>query len=477
MKVDLVYLGICTCLLNCFFFLGCASTPEKDSSEPTTPVTTNLVTDVISVANTNTYTVASIPTNAITQVKAASTNSTTTFTNPHVKTPKAETIKVEAQKVETQKETPQPWDVVYSTKENFVRIDNVFVSLYRKPQKGTNGEAFPHFIDQSTTVDIILNAHTTPIATNRAFRVFIDPGHGGNDPGAINKEKKVYEKTLALDIAKRLQAHLTNAGFITKLSRTDNTTTLTLNERNIMATRWGADIFVSVHINSSSSHIPNGYETYVLANVGQLSTSMDRNQMTSEDWDFVNEKYRGNKNDTRNLLLGYAIHRKVVNNINIADRGLRRARFHVLREATMPAVLVECGYLSSAIDSKYINTTSYRESCARGIYQGIYDYVYGRMQPGLNAAAIPSGKQSSVDMNPLIKPALATNVPPTNINTYKAAEQKPVTQTHVWTPNYTEDSSTMSPELAAARAKALAEAGISFSTKENNKEQPAANNQ
>lgn len=456
MKAALPYLGFCASLFSCCFYIGCASAPKKETSENTKSEPTNLVVDVINIASTNTNVNSTIDT--ATKATLITTNLTNTIIESLAKPLNAESTNVDTSKIAPKEQAPKPWSIEYSTKENIALIDNVCVSLYKKPSQNKKGENFPHAIDQATTIDIILNAHTTPIATNRAFRVFIDPGHGGNDPGAIIKTKKIYEKTLSLDIAKRLQEHLSNAGFITKLSRTDNKTTLTLEERNIMATSWGADVFISIHINSSTSHIPNGYETYVLANVGQPSTSMNITQMTSEEWDFVNEKYRGNNNDTRNLLLGYAIHRKVVNNINIADRGLRRARFHVLREATMPAVLVECGYLSSSLDYKYISTTSYRENCARGIYQGIYDYAYGRMQPGLQATPIPPNEQTSIDTNPLTKPPLSTD---TN-----------AIQTQIWTPNYVEEDATLSPGLAETRAKALVDAGISFSPKDDNLPKP-----
>ena len=459
MKQSFAYLSICTSLLSCLFIFGCASTKNKQSEETTQPITTNTVMelkvtpDIVSNIHTNETT------NIVTKIETPKGATDASKKNILKDNP--------VPYISPIKETPKAWDIIYSTKQKFVKIDNASIALYEKTQTNIIGKVYPNFIDKCTTIDVILDTHTTPIATNRPFRVFIDPGHGGNDPGAIIKKERTFEKTLALDIALRLQKHLTNAGFVTTLSRTDNKTTLSLDERCIMANQWNADMFISIHINSSTSAIPNGYETYVLANVGKLSTSMDATQMTSDDWSFVNERYIGNKNDKRNLLLGFAIHRKMINNINIADRGLRRARFYVLREVSMPAVLVECGYLSSPIDSKHIKTAAYRENCARGIYQGICDYAYGRMLPGLKAVDIPSPNNNAINVNH----ATSEEESSLSTNSYNTKKEEIINTNPepVWTPNYSEDDSSLNPEIAAARAKALADAGITLTTKEPSK--------
>lgn len=372
------------------------------------------------------------------------------------------------------KDNPRPWSINLYEDSKVAQIDSIEVYLYKEPKENDKKKLIPHFIDQTKTIDILFNAHSTPIITNRPIRVFIDPGHGGVDPGAVAKDKKTYEKTITLDIAQRLKTYLDGAGFVTKLSRTENQTTLSLENRSIMANNWGADIFISIHVNSTTSSKPNGYETYILANVGQLSTSMNKSSMTKSDWDFINATYLGNKNDKNNLLLGYAIHRRTSKTSRIKDRGLRRARYNVLRGVTMPAALVECGYISSPQDLKLLKTADYRERCARGIYQGICDYAYGRMQPGLAATPVPTENKKMIvstnqpnnlssEPSKTLQPAQLENTPDRLI---KAMEKRPIEKKPIWTPDYKEDALATSPELEAIREQALRAAGISFSTKD-----------
>lgn len=457
MKIAMTYICLWLCTLVCVLFLGCASTPEAPETDDKNNVAKNLV-DVVSCP-TNTTTNIVVTSSSTNQVTTTTPTQIKTSSNSAVVTPVSTTKEVSPPS--PPKDNPRPWDYVLFENSNSALIDGAEVFLYNHPQKQKNtNKLIPHFFDQTKTIDVIFNAHTCPIATNRQLRIFIDPGHGGADPGAVSKDEKTYEKTVTLDIAKRLQTYLSNAGFLTMLSRTDNNTTLTLNERTVMANCWGADAFISIHVNSSKSSSPNGYETYILANVGQLSTSMDKASMTQKDWDFVNAKYQGNNNDKQNLLLGYAIHRRTAKTTRVPDRGLRRARFLVLREVTMPAVLVECAYLSSPKDSKLLYTADYRERCARGIYQGICDYMYGRMQPGLAATPVPTTK------------AYEAPKPPANHTPDRLAKvmeyAPPTNQPPAWVPNYPEDDPSKTKELALARENALKNAGIIVSPKEDN---------
>ena len=453
MKIAMTYICLWICTLGCILFLGCASTPDNSNTIATDNVATNQVNSAIGSTNIVSNNIA-INTN---NVEISSTTNSLTFTKT------------------LPKDKPSPWEYSISEITKTIQIDGAQIYLYNSPQKQTKtNKRIPHFIDQTKTIDVIFNAHNSPIITNRPLRVFIDPGHGGLDPGAISKDKKLYEKTITLDIAKRLQTYLSAAGFITMLSRVDNSTTLSLEERETKANSWGADIFISIHINSSKSSEPNGFETYILANHGQLSTSMDKASMTQKDWNFVNCKYAGNKNDNKNLLLGFAIHRRTVKTSRIPDRGLRRARFSVLRNVMIPAVLVECGFLSSPKDSKLLYTADFRERCARGIYQGICDYAYGRMQPGLIATPVPSAnnchKKFINNSETKLIPSQESNFTPTRL--IDAMEYRPQTQQPIWKPNYEEDNPNDSKELAAAREKALQNAGIILSPKTNNSTGP-----
>lgn len=281
----------------------------------------------------------------------------------------------------------KPWEIKLKMGSEHSVIDGVIVYLSEPAialdAKGRKLAVQP--VDQKNIIAPLKTAHTSPISPTRPLRVFIDPGHGGGDPGARSKNQKVSECDAVLDISQRLAEHLRNAGFEVRLSRNGPSISQTLEGRTESASRWKADVFLSIHINASSSAGPNGFETYILPALGTKDNG---------------GRLPGNANDIRNMQLGYAIQRRALKTSGFKDRGLRRARFTVLREAKMPAVLIECGFISSGEDIKVLETASGRERIARGIYQGVCDYAYGTMSPGLAAHPV-------VDPNTIKPGALA----------------------------------------------------------------------
>lgn len=274
---------------------------------------------------------------------------------------------------------PRPWTVYLKNGSEQATIDGVLVFLSnpaiqdkdtKKPKAGT--------VDAKYTISPLVNSHTKPIVSERKLRVFIDPGHGGADPGASSRDGKLVESRVALDISNRLAEYLTNAGFEVMLSRRDNTFTQVLDERPMKASRWKADIFVSIHLNSNPASDAHGLETYILPPPGTQSTSGGNYSTAQAEAGIRN---LGNANDVRNMQLGFAIQRRALKSTHLVDRGLRRARFAVLRDSTMPAVLVECGFLSSPRDQKLVRTAEGNAKLARGIYEGICDYAFGTLSP------------------------------------------------------------------------------------------------
>ena len=274
---------------------------------------------------------------------------------------------------------PRPWTMDFKHGYQTAVIDGVTVFLLEpalldpKTRKGK-----PSALDYRNTVCPLVNATAKPLVDGRPVRVFIDPSHGGADSGALSQDRKLVEGKVVLDIAKRLATYLTQSGFDVRLSRQDNTLSPLLEERTLMAAKWKADLFVSVHINATGDGDSSAYglETFILPPAGSSSTYGSRPSATVQN---------GNGNDVRNMQLGYAIQRRALKTSRLADRGLRRARFSVLREASMPAALVECGFISSPRDRKILTTADGRERIARGLYQGICDYAFGTLAPGLPA--------------------------------------------------------------------------------------------
>lgn len=384
------------------------------------------------------------------------------------RTPTLENISTEIEKEEEEpfklfpdNEKPKDWKISLKPASRTATIDNTVVCLYKSTLEQKDKKVIAQKEDISYNIDPLKKSHSAPLFTNRKFRVFIDPGHGGEQPGAMSKDKKLIEKEITLDISKRLSTYLVDAGFETKLSRTNNNKTLTLEERTDMAAKWNADIFVSVHINAHTSSIANGFETYILAHKGQLSFFMDPDNLSTNDISMINTWFKGNNSNDNNLRLGYAIHRRTVKTSRLPDRGLRRARYTVLRNAAMPAVLVECGYLSSPIDSKPLKTADYRERCARGIFQGICDYAYGRMAPGFTPAKIPP-KNNSKKIDTQNKPnepiSFVLGDTPTTTN-----------RTPEWTPSYKDNNVKTNPETENLRKQALIKAGLIKPEEETNK--------
>lgn len=197
--------------------------------------------------------------------------------------------------------------------------------------------------------------------------VVIDPGHGGRDPGTIGSKDGPAEKDIALDIARRVYTHLKAAGFNVYLTRNKDIT-MDLADRVNKAERHRAHIFVSIHLNAGKRDI-SGEETYVLSAIDQPSTNTGKSSISQT------ANYRGHKFNTANSLLGYYIHCRIRKALRGDDRGLRRARFLVLRDAPCPAALVECGFLSNPKDEALFRTAKYRQLAAKAIAEGILEYA------------------------------------------------------------------------------------------------------
>lgn len=220
-------------------------------------------------------------------------------------------------------------------------------------------------VDVLKTVDPVLRRGRSP--TKSPVRtVVLDPGHGGSDTGT--RGSKSVEKTLTLDLAKRVERQLTQAGVNVILTRTRDET-LGLPERVDFAERKRADLFVSLHFNSGGS--ADGIETYCVPPAGEASTATSFRRLFSRDEDAA---CPGNKTDERNLWLAHCVHRTLVKSTGANDRGIRRARFVVIRDAKCPAILVESGFLSNRGEEARILTTEYRDKLAKAIADGILEY-------------------------------------------------------------------------------------------------------
>ncbi len=223
-----------------------------------------------------------------------------------------------------------------------------------------NGRCFLSSADLTGVVRPLL-LPSSAVVKHRVWRVVLDPGHGGRDRGASGRIS--CEKNLTLALCYRVRTILRRCGFDVRLTRyKDRWISLPDRVRNLR--RRGADLFVSVHANSAADRRIAGIETFCLAPAGTPSSNSGKP---------VKVKYPGNRLDGNNLLLAYSIQKSLLRRTRAKDLGVKRSRFSVLRNADVPAVLIEVGFLSNRAEERRLNTAAYREQLARGIAAGIID--------------------------------------------------------------------------------------------------------
>jgi N-acetylmuramoyl-L-alanine amidase len=203
--------------------------------------------------------------------------------------------------------------------------------------------------------------------------VVLDAGHGGHDNGAMS----IFgpEKMFALDVVLRAKALLQAAGLKVVLTRSDDTF-IPLDERARIANRHQRAIFIAVHFNAGGWG--TGVEAFTLAPRGVPSMMSDGPSVSD-----LNE-CRGNARDAENIALATATHAALVVKTRMFDRGLKRARFVVIRDITIPGVLIEGGFQSNPYDAKLIATAGYRQVLAQAILQAVENYrraVGPRVEP------------------------------------------------------------------------------------------------
>jgi N-acetylmuramoyl-L-alanine amidase len=206
--------------------------------------------------------------------------------------------------------------------------------------------------------------HPPRLAAGKSVQtVCLDAGHGGWEPGQTtgNRLEKMYTLALAEEVADGL----TRCGFKVVMTRRDDAY-VDLAERSAIAERSRADLFVSLHYNASEANpAARGVEVYALTPAGARSTN---------DGSDVGPLHAapGNASDPENLLLAYTLQRSLVEGLpGVVDRGVRRARFAVLRLARMPAVLIEAGFMSHPGDARWISTSDGRRKTADAVVRGI----------------------------------------------------------------------------------------------------------
>jgi N-acetylmuramoyl-L-alanine amidase len=256
-------------------------------------------------------------------------------------------------------------------------------------------------IDLSKTIEPSLRPELIS-GLNPVDTVVLDPGHGGHDKGAVCIFGS--EKDFALDVCFRARKLLEAKGLRVLMTRSDDTF-IPLEQRPLVANVTPNSIFVAMHFNDSANPDASGFEIYSITPRGEPSTS----DGTLALHDLSQEP--GNVTDVPSLALSESIYHSLLGNIPQVDRGVKHARFAVIRIAQVPAVLIEGGFLSSAAEARQIATPAYRQQLAEAIVTGIVGFktlAEHRIPPKLLAAyrheTAPSMQTA---------PVVFTNAPPT----------------------------------------------------------------
>ncbi len=206
-----------------------------------------------------------------------------------------------------------------------------------------------------------------PRSAAKAFStICLDAGHGGKDPG--NREGRQQEKVHTLALAKDVRTLLTKAGFKVQMTRSFDRF-VDLGERARWAKDRGADLFISLHFNSADgpgAAAVNGIEVFCVTPAGAASTNARGEGATGS--------CPGNRFEARSVQLAYQLQKSLVRGVGAEDRGVKRARFAVLRFAEMPAVLIEGGFMTNPAESRKIYSPEYRQQLARAILDGTLAY-------------------------------------------------------------------------------------------------------
>lgn len=217
--------------------------------------------------------------------------------------------------------------------------------------------------------------------------VLIDPGHGGEEIGAVGhldgkKNRKIYEKDLSLRLSKKVKELLskhTSAYLTRSLDRV-----VTLQERADLADLVKADLFISIHFNSSTDAKSHGFEIYYLDNNSNVAT----NKVERAE----NLNLKGEEHTVNQILIDLVVQQTVVHSRKLAtfvherlkpvmkansmsDRGIKPGLFYVLALSKRPGLLIEAGFVSNPKELKKVNEEKYLDQTARGIAEGVLAFI------------------------------------------------------------------------------------------------------
>jgi len=255
------------------------------------------------------------------------------------------------------------------------QINGVNVSLCL-PVVNRNGVPWISLADAQKTLQPILFPQKSRA---RVQTIFLDPGHGGSDTGTSSGGH--LEKTYTLLLAQAVEKLLREAGFKVVMTRNSDET-VRVEERPGLAARANADLFVSLHYNSA--HDVRGVEVHCMAPAGMKSSNGGSGAGNDD-------AVAGNACDDRNILLAYQVLKSITAALPVEVISVKRSHLFVLKEARMPAILIEGGFMSDTQDAQRIYDDGFRQRMARSIVDGIL--AYRKAVEDISPSAVPGSLQ------------------------------------------------------------------------------------
>jgi N-acetylmuramoyl-L-alanine amidase len=256
----------------------------------------------------------------------------------------------------------QQLEFVLNSRQASINGARCWLSYSVHPQ---DGKILISRIDLAKIIEPRLRPHKIeglqPVAT-----VVLDPGHGGHDRGAVSRLG--FEKDFTLDVAQRARVLLEKQGYKVVMTRSADIF-VPLQERAQIANRIENSIFVSIHFNDARTNPDaRGFEIYSMAPRGAPATNDPHPSLAN-----LREE-PGNALEVPSAALASSVYAALLGHIPNVDRGLKQARFAVLRLCSVPATLVECGFVSHAGEVALIDSPTWRGQLAEAIVDGIDGY-------------------------------------------------------------------------------------------------------
>lgn len=230
------------------------------------------------------------------------------------------------------------------------------------PLKKYQGNWYITYNDLVNTFEPLLRPSSV-LKKGSVKTILIDPGHGGkSSPGALGKKSR--EKEITLAIARKLKPALEKAGYRVLMTRNADKD-VSLDSRAAMGGKVKADLMISLHLNSSSNKSVRGIEVFAVTPIGAPGSYSSK---TETAW------VAGDSNAKNSYFLAALMQKHLIARTGASNRGVKRARFVVLRDSAVPSVLLELNFISNVTDEKNMLSAAYQNKIVSGIVDAVQSY-------------------------------------------------------------------------------------------------------